>query len=182
MHAVGHITEVFSFSKGFRFILQDNSGYITLLMWHNLYDSCPDAPLLRVGAIVQLNGGRVSKYQGELQVQPPLGKSVQVAATAPANTLIQHIGDLPGMIGQVVTVVGSVQQSKPAGEAGVLLRLADESGEVEVFLWNNILERHPDKQALPTVGNHLQVTGMVQLYQQLLEVVPAIPYDVIILP
>ncbi len=47
---VGTVMAIASFAQGFKFTLDDGSGQVTLLLWHNVYDDCYAAPRLNVGA------------------------------------------------------------------------------------------------------------------------------------
>ncbi|HID54240.1 MAG TPA: hypothetical protein EYP41_19650, partial [Anaerolineae bacterium] len=75
--ASGRVTAVSSFPGGFKFILDDGHGRITLLMWHDVYDEAWDAPQLNVGATVQATG-EVGEFEGELQIVPNFGGDVKV--------------------------------------------------------------------------------------------------------
>jgi DNA/RNA endonuclease YhcR with UshA esterase domain len=172
----GRVVEAASFAQGFKFTLDDGAGRVVLLLWHDLYDACPDAPRLNVGATV-CAAGEIGQYEEELQLQPASGADVQVttASTYPAPE--REIGSISDHIGERITLVGQVTRFEETG-SGIRLFLGDASGEALVFIWHNILERIAGNQALVTPGTTVRVTGVVQEYRGTLELVPALPYDV----
>ncbi|MFN3763088.1 MAG: OB-fold nucleic acid binding domain-containing protein, partial [Anaerolineae bacterium] len=62
----GQVVSVASFSKGFKFTLDDGTGRVVLLMWHNVYDDCRDARKINIGARVRATG-TVGTHGSELQ-------------------------------------------------------------------------------------------------------------------
>jgi DNA/RNA endonuclease YhcR with UshA esterase domain len=76
----GEIVEVIPFagstsSQGIKYLLDDGSGRITLLLWQNVYDVVPGKERLAVGASVRATG-KVDEYRGELQIVPAVGGDV----------------------------------------------------------------------------------------------------------
>jgi DNA/RNA endonuclease YhcR with UshA esterase domain len=176
----GQIIATASFSHGYRFTLDDGSGRITLLMWHNVYDDCWDAPQLNLGATVTVNG-RTSLFNDELQIEPRFGSQVKVAAAGGPVGTPRTIGDLDQHMGQLVSITGTIERVE-SGSAGVRLFVRDESGEIPVFIWHNTLERIPNNTALGQPGTTVRVHGRVQEFRNNREVVPTLPYDVVVLP
>jgi DNA/RNA endonuclease YhcR with UshA esterase domain len=172
----GRVVDTASFAQGFKFTLDDGSGQIVLLMWQNVYDDCWDAPQLNLNATVQAEG-EVGEFEGALQVTPNFGGDVKV--TVPGNPFAaqQAIGSINAYLGQRVTLVGEILRVEGTG-SGAKIFVGDETGETLVFIWNNVLERIPNNQALGTPGTRVRVAGVVQEYQGNLEVVPVLPYDV----
>ena len=178
----GQVVATASLSKGFKFTLDDGTGQVTLVMWHNLYDTCPDAPRLNLGASVRVIKGKVGEYEGQLQIEPAFGDNVRVVA-AGRSAAPQPINGLGAFIGQTVTISGEIGNVAAAGQSAVTLSVFDESGAVTVFIWRTVLERIPNSNpALGTPGAKVRVVGVVQEYRGALEVVPTLPYDVEILP
>jgi DNA/RNA endonuclease YhcR with UshA esterase domain len=172
----GQVIATASFARGFKFTLDDGSGQVVLLMWHSTYDDCWDAPQLNVGATVQATG-RVGQFEGELQIEPNLGSDVKVTAPGGPFAPQQQIGDLSAHLEQQVTITGQISRIEGTSN-GAKLFVVDDSGEILVFLWNSILERVPNNQALGTPGTHVRIVGLVQVYRSNLEIVPVLPYDV----
>lgn len=176
---VGQITAVSSFSGGYTFRLNDGIGSIALLMWNNVYDDCWDAPQLNIGATVQATG-EISEYEGTLQIAPNFGGDVKVRVAGAASAPPYPIGELGSYIDTRVTVTGAVVRVEGAG-SGTKIFIADETGEVLIFIWGNTLDRVPQNTALGVTGTQVRVTGVVQLYRSNREIVPVLPYDVVVL-
>lgn len=165
-----------SFSQGFKFTLADESGRAVLLMWHNVYDDCWDRAVLNIGARV-LVSGEVQRFNGELQIEPQWGGGVQVLTPAYAWAVTQRIADLAAVEGQRALVDGQVTAIE-VGSDFTRLQLADESGGVEVFIWANVWQRVAQRDAI-AVGTPLRVVGTVGRYRGTLQLVPALPVDVV---
>ena len=177
----GRVIATSSFSKGFKFTLDDGTGQVTLLMWQDVYDACACAPQLNIGATVIANG-QVGEYEGEMQIEPPFPERVDLVAVGGAFAPEHDIGALPEHLHTLATVTGEIQNVEDAG-SGVKIWVKDETGQVLVFIWDNVLERIPQANpALGTPGTRVRVTGEVQEYKGALEIVPTLPYDVEVLP
>ena len=156
------------------------TGQIVLLMWHHIYDDCWDAPKINLGARVRATGA-IAQYEGELQIQPGFGGDVKALAPAPAGAGPREIGSLSGEDeGQRVTVEGEITRVEGFSSA-VKVFVRDDTGEVLVFIWRNVLDRITDNTGLGTVGSRVRVAGRVEVYRSTLEVVPTLPYDVMVL-
>ncbi len=174
---VGQVTAVSSFSGGYKFKLSDG---VTLLLWNNVYDDCWDAPQLNIGATVQATG-EVGEYEGDLQIVPNFGGDVKVTTAGAASAPHYPIGELGNHINERVIVTGSVVRVEGAG-SGTKIFIADDTGEVLIFIWQNTLDRVPNNTALGVAGTRVRVTGVVQLYRSNREIIPVLPYDVEVLP
>ena len=169
-----------SFSAGFKFTLDDGTGQIVLVMWHNVYDDCWDAPGINLGARVRATG-MVGEYEGELQIEPGFGGDVRAVGWAAPWAPPREIGSLSGSdAGQRVMIEGRVIRVE-GGDGWAKIFVGDDTGEVLVFIWSNVLDRIPDNTKLGVEGTHVRVVGMLEVYASNLEVVPALPYDVIVL-
>jgi len=71
----GRIDSVEEFSKGSRFILKDDTGTITLLLWQNVLKYVPDQ--LQPGTRVRVTG-LIQFFKGAFEVVPQLGFDVTV--------------------------------------------------------------------------------------------------------
>jgi RecJ-like exonuclease len=176
---VGRVTAVASFSRGYRFTLSDDSGQVTLLMWDNVYDDCWDAPQINLGAAVWALG-EVGYFEGELQIVPSFGGHVKVNAAASPPPPTVEIGSLGERVGQRVTVVGNIERVE-GNNSGQTLFLRDESGEIAVFIWQNTFDRIPHRAQL-TPGTRARVVGPVSIFRNNRQIVPTLPYDVVVLP
>lgn len=176
----GEIVGVESFAAGFKFTLDDGSGQVTLLMWHAIYDECWDAPELNLGSRVRVTG-EVGEYEGQLQIEPQWGGAVKALEPGTPWTERLPIGSLSGANeGQRVTIEGQVVRVEGLSSA-VKVFLADETGEIVVFIWRTILDRIPQNTALGTPGSQVRVVGLIEIYRSNLEIIPSLPHHVAIL-
>jgi DNA/RNA endonuclease YhcR with UshA esterase domain len=171
----GQVTDTASFSRGFKFVLDDGTGQIVLLTWHNVYDELQKPQQLNIGASVHITG-EITEYEGELQIEPGNASDIHVTHTAGPPSHQREIGAAADHLGQRVTIVGQVVRTEETGSATRLI-VADDSGEALVYIWNNIVERIPDNILLREIGTRVRITGLVQEYRGELEIVPALPYD-----
>ncbi len=175
----GRVIATASFSKGFKFTLDDGTGQVVLLMWLNVYDDCRDARKINLGARVRATG-TVQTYEGQLQIAPQWGRQVKALQAAAPSAPARRIASITAADeGQRVMMEGTVARIEK-GESNVRLFVNDGSGEILVLLWPNIYDRIPDRERLDAPGTPVQVVGVVQIYKGTLEVVPALPYDVVV--
>jgi DNA/RNA endonuclease YhcR with UshA esterase domain len=176
----GRVTATASFSRGYKFTLDDGTGQVVLLMWHNVYDDSWDAPKLNLGATVRATG-KVGRFEGELQIEPAWGSQVRVTGAAAAPPPPRAIGALGSHIGERVTITGQINRIDP-GSQGTTFYVGDGVDEIAVFIWQTNLDRIPNRQALQVSGTRVQVTGPVSVFRNNRQIVPVLPYDVQVLP
>jgi len=176
----GRVVAAASFANGFKFTLDDGSGRAVLLLWHNVYDDTWAAPQLNVGAVVQATG-TVGQYEGEWQIEPDFGGDVQVTKPGGSFATPRTIGELAGHVGELAQISGAILRLE-ANSSGVKIFVGDDTGEIVVFVWRTVLDRIPNNVALGEVGTRVRVNGRVENYRSNLELVPALPYDVEVLP
>jgi DNA/RNA endonuclease YhcR with UshA esterase domain len=174
----GRVVAAASFSHGFRFTLDDGSGQATLLLWHNVYDDAWDAPQLNVGATVRATG-KVGQYEGEWQIEPRFGSQVKVSSPGGSYAPAREISDLNGRVGELAQITGTIIRVE-SSSSNVRLFVSDETGEIVVLLWRNVLDRIPNNTALGEPGTPVQVSGRVDVFRSNLQLVPAVPYDVVV--
>jgi len=73
----GYIESVYQLSTGYKYIVDDGTGKIILLIWQNVYEAVPDKDKLVKGARVRATG-KVDEYKGDLEVIPQAGADVVV--------------------------------------------------------------------------------------------------------
>jgi hypothetical protein len=56
------------FSRGIKLGLDDGTGRVALVLWHEVYDDCWDAEKLSLGARLRAPGA-VAAHEAELQLQ-----------------------------------------------------------------------------------------------------------------
>jgi len=161
-----------SFSAGFKFVLDDGTGQITLLLWEDRYAGIGDRNGLRPGAILQVTG-KVSEYRGELQLEPyPEEVVILERGDGPAAELVAT-GQLVAFVGHAVAVQGRVVRLETFSGDSARLFVDDGSGEAQVILWRNVLELVPSD--LLAEGAVVHIVGEVSEYRSSVELVPALP-------
>lgn len=160
------------FSKGVRYALNDGSGEITLLLWSNVVEEAPAG--LGGGAEVRVLG-QIAEYKGALEIVPRRGSDIVVLGQGtlptPAPATITPIAEITtAHEGQVLTVEGTLGKIE-AFSSGLRGPLRDDSGEILLLLWQNVVDTFPEADKL-TAGAWVRVTGKVQVYQGTLEIVP----------
>lgn len=167
--------------RGFFFTLDDGTGQVKLLMWLNVYDDCWDARKINLGARVRVTG-EVKEYEGQLEIVPRWGGGVKALKAAGPSAPQRAIGSLTEADrGQRVQIEGTVTRTEP-GETYVRVFVQDGSGEVLVFVWRGIYDRIPGREKLEVPGTPVRVVGRVDVYKGTLEVIPTLPYDVVVNP
>jgi DNA/RNA endonuclease YhcR with UshA esterase domain len=175
----GEVTDTASFSSGFKFTLDDGTGQIVLLTWHNVYDALREPHQLNVGAKLSVTG-EVQIYEGELQIQPRSADQIAIIEPNTAVPSSREVGSITDFLGQRITITGYVDRVQDTG-SGTRIYMIDDTGEALVFIWNNIMERIADNVTLRQPGARARVTGLVQEYRGELELVPSLPIDVEVL-
>lgn len=174
----GSVVFTESFSRGFKFTVGDDTGRVIVLLWDTTYDTLPGRNTLNIGSNVTVTG-KVDRYEGELQVTPYEAANVVINSPAYAWGQLTAVDQLRPKLNQRVMVEGAVNRSS-SNEYGTKLFVNDGTGEIEVFIWNNIFQRMPNQGALKTAGTNVRVVGTVDEYRGQLQILPALPYDVVI--
>ena len=119
----------------------------------------------------------MGEFEGELQVEPNYGGDVKVTAAGGPFAPELEISSIGAYLGQRVAISGEILRVEGVSGA-VKIFVADETGETLVFIWNNVLDRIANNQALGTPGTRVRVVGLVEEYRGNLEVLVVLPYDV----
>lgn len=172
----GQIVRVTPFSSGQKFILQDGEVTLTLVFWQDLYEACPDRDRLLPGAWVSVQG-QLDTYQGELEIVPAHTEDVVFVEMRPLPAAERRsVADITlDDAGQVYEVEGVLTAVNPFSR-GQRWTLDDGTGEIVVLVWDNVLA--PLSMTFE-VGTRVRVVGEIEVYQDTLEVVPAVPGDIL---
>ncbi len=174
----GTVRQAEAFSAGYRMLLEDGTGSVTVLLWNDLYRALPDPSSLRAGAELEVTG-EVSLYRNTLEVIPTRPRDVVLRTGSPsAHPLsIGALADQP--LGATVTVEGAVVGAE-SFQNGFRLTLDDGTGQVVLLLWLSVYDELPDPAALQT-GAQVRATGELEEYQGQREIVPARGSDVAVI-
>lgn len=172
----GTVSAVASYKYGFKFTLSDAQAAITLLLPSDVYRAVVGVADLRVGAVVRATG-QVDVYNEETQVEPSAGAGVSVIQAAVMSQTVTPISQLSiTNLGQTFTLRGQVRDYATFS-AGLRMKLVDESGRIDLILWQNVAEFVPAVGLLPS-GPVVLVTGTLGEYKGKLQLVPALGFDV----
>ena len=176
----GQVTGTVNFSAGFKFKLDDGSGQIVLLLWNDTYDAIAGIEEINIGATVKVTG-KIGVYEGELQITPAGPGDVMLLV--PSNGQDAPHREIGGLstadVGMAVEIEGDVSRVENFSH-GQRVYVTDGTGEVQLLLWQNVADRLPDGEKLVT-GARVRATGQVGEYKGTLQVVPCLPFDVVLL-
>jgi DNA/RNA endonuclease YhcR with UshA esterase domain len=179
VNTVGRVAGTASFSGGFKFTLADGADQITLILWQRIYDAHPEAASLNVGAEVEITGW-ITEYDGELQIEPHAADDIAVTSGPQSLPTVRSIDAMTSYLGERIAIEGAVSEATETG-SGARIIVNDETGQGQVFIWKNVLERIPNSELLGRPGTPVRIVGTVQMYQGDLELLPALPYDIEVL-
>jgi hypothetical protein len=167
-------------SAGVKFAFDDGSGPAAVWMPNVLYEALIDPAGWNVGAVGRVTG-RVSDYEGELEVVPAGAEDVLIVLRAPQITAPDaRLSNLSASdVGRRVTVEGTIVAVNPFS-AGVKYVLDDGSGQITLLLWQNVLGAIPDSGVLAP-GVRVRASGWVEAYRGELEVIPGLAHDILFL-
>jgi DNA/RNA endonuclease YhcR with UshA esterase domain len=168
------ITEVDYFSAGVKYTLVDDTGHILLLLWQNVLEGIPNRYDLVPGSQVEITGS-IDEFAGELEIIPGNGTGLSVLSKG------QHlpIEERPASKvtasdeGRIFTLEGVVNRTEHSG--WLKLWLSDGTGEILIFVPERTVRFLPSG-----IGNgvSLRVTGEVDIYQDVIEIIPLAGADV----
>jgi DNA/RNA endonuclease YhcR with UshA esterase domain len=164
----GAITRASPFSQGMRYTLDDGTGTMILLLWSNVLEKIDNRAELKPGAHVRVTG-KLDVFNDALEVIPANARDVELTAAAPPVKIeTRRIGALSAMdVDQVVQVQGTITDLADFSK-GKYVTLQDDSGEIQITVFSNILEPVQDKLAL---GAAASARGKVNLFRGKLEIV-----------
>jgi DNA/RNA endonuclease YhcR with UshA esterase domain len=166
----GTINAVETFSGSVKLRLDDGSGSIVLLLWQDIYEQIPHTPT--TGAVIHATG-KVSQYQGQLEVIPEMASEVAVFPAASTPSSATSIGDVTRAdVGRTLTLRGTLSNPETFSH-GVKFTLEDETGAIVLLLWQEIYEALPDAERFRP-GIQIEVQGEIEEYQGDLEIIPPV--------
>ena len=172
----GKVVETASFSAGFKFLLDDGTGRIELVLYSDNYKFVPNRVGLNLGADVSVVA-EVTVYKGILQLEPHSGKDVTILTAGSNHRIpVASINTLT-KAGQIVAVEGTVTDVK-GFSSGVYLFVDDGTGNIKVTIFNNIWAYVPNAANLAK-GTKVRIVGQTDFFRTM-EIMPALGYDVTI--
>jgi DNA/RNA endonuclease YhcR with UshA esterase domain len=172
-----NVIEGTTFSKGVRFILDDGTGKITLLLWSDIYAGIKNNANLRTGSRVRVVGA-INVYQNALELQPKKSSDVTILGVGEGVTRTPvSIASLSASdVGKTVLVKGKVKSIAPFSK-GQRVVLDDGTGTLNVTIWDNVWSGIANRERI-VAGVTLSISGKISEYKGALELQPALPSDV----
>ncbi len=161
-------------SKGIKLTLTDGTGSIALLLWQDVLEETADRHDLLPGSQLQVTG-RIDEYEGELEIVPSAGDGVTVLSRGERLSVEERMLAQIGAAdqGRVFTVEGTL--TRVEGRGWLHLWLDDGTGEMLIFVPERVVDYLPPGLG---PGTRLRVTGQVEIYQGILEIIPLAGADV----
>ncbi len=170
--AAGHVVALEGIKGGVRATLDDGVAQVTLVLWDRVYGALSNPRALDVGAQVEVVA-KVQQYRGDLELVPRAAEAVTVVTAAPAPPWLAVDTLRPQDVGRVVRLRGVL--GEPTGfSAGVKVPLSDGTGTMPVVLWSELYQALTPQ---PQEGLPVEVTGVINLFQGRLELIPRSRYD-----
>ncbi len=170
----GRIVGIDYFSAGVKYSLDDGTGRIILLVWQNVLEEIANRHDLFPGSQVRVEG-EIEEYQGELEIVPRRGSDVVVLVRGEGLPIEERAVNTvtPADEGRTFVVQGRVTRTESKGWLRVWID--DGTGELLIFV--------PGREVgyLPAgigPGVQLRVTGIVDIYNGQLEIIPLAGADV----
>ncbi len=138
----GTVEEASGFSKGFKFVVRDETGTVSLTYFDSAYDGLSKdiQAKLNVGATVQVNG-RVSAYNGKFDLIMNKPRDTIIISPTQRSVLARDLGGLNrGDHGAIVHVKGEFH-SQQSFEGGTDWVIFDSTGAQKVRLYESVLKR-----------------------------------------
>ncbi len=172
VQVVGHVVVLEGLKGGVKATLDDGTAQIVLLLWDDIHSALPAPASLDAGAEVEATG-IVALYEGTLEIIPSAADDVRIRVPAAAPPWVAVDTLSLSDAGRVVRIRGVLGELE-GFSAGVKAPLDDGSGVITVLFWSNLYETFTPR---PQAGQQVEVTGLLNVFQQRLELIPRSPYD-----
>jgi DNA/RNA endonuclease YhcR with UshA esterase domain len=170
----GRVVAMEGIKGGLKALLDDGTAQIAVVLWEQVYSSLDQPTDLDLGADITISG-EVSAYEGEIEIIPRKVSDIIIESPStriPWVSVNEITRDDVGRVLQVRGLLGA-----PEGfSAGVKFPLKDGSGRITVILWSNIYQ---ELKPRPAEDMLTQVTGLIDIYNGKLEIIPRSIYDVV---
>jgi DNA/RNA endonuclease YhcR with UshA esterase domain len=162
------IADISYFSAGVKYTLTDATGSFILLLWQNVLEEFPDRYDLSAGSQVRVRG-RIEEYQGELEVVPQSASGIRIVDPGERLPIEKRaVSDItPSDEGRVFIIKGTVTRSEV--HDWLYLWIHDGTGEILIYVPERVVQYAPTGVV---AGTRLRVTGEVDIYKGVLEIIP----------
>ncbi len=168
----GRVVWLEGIKGGIKATLDDGTAQVTLLLWDDVHRALPAPSELDVGAEVEITG-KVSVYEGELEIVPTEAEDVAIQVPAEAAPWVEISALNPADAGRLIRIRGVL--GEPEGfSAGVKAPVDDGTGILQLLFWSSLYE---DLTPEPHAGQHVEVSGVLNVFRDELELIPRSRYD-----
>lgn len=168
----GRVVWLEGIKGGVKATLDDGTAQVTLLLWDDVHRALPAPEELDVGAEVEVTG-KISIYEGELEIVPSKAADVTISVPAEAAPWVEISTLTPGDAGRLIRIRGVLGEPK-GFSAGVKAPLDDGTGALDLLFWSSLYE---DLTPTPHAGQQVEATGILNVFRDELELVPRSRYD-----
>lgn len=174
----GQIVDLSAFDSGLQCVLDDGSGMMLLWLTKDWFASTYVAPEWSIGTTVRVTG-LVQEYKDQLEIVPQPTNSLDVLVVEPGfSPETVSVSEAYGVeIGQRIAVKATVVDVQTFS-MGIKCLLEDGSARVTLLLWQSVIDTMTCPDQL-VVGTEVTVSGKVDEYQGVRELVPGIGHEVI---
>ncbi len=158
------------FKSGMRYVVGDDTGKITLVLFDRELKQAPGPDRLIEGATVNVTGKIDFFNKKEAQIVPVRGTDVVIVKPAPPITPLAIGAIGAGDVDRIVAVQGVVVEASNFS-AGFKLRLGDDTGQITITIFENVFDALVKPEQI-NVGAMLSVTGEVNAFGGNLEITP----------
>ncbi|MBU0491176.1 MAG: hypothetical protein KKA73_14105 [Chloroflexi bacterium] len=169
----GQVAEVKPFSQGTKLAVDDGTGRITVTLWQDVYDLIPDRDRLAVGVRVSVQG-KLSEYQGTLEIAPRRGTDVIVlmAAGGQPTTTVTPVTQPTTTPGPAVTATPTpTPTTKPVAQTVSLAKLPELKGQT-VTVEAQVTKAESFSQGMKYTLSDGTGTAILLLWQDIYNQVP----------
>lgn len=162
------ISRASKFSQGMRYVLNDDSGNITLLIWSDVLEKISARDELKQGAEIRVTG-QIDVFNDTLEIIPERAQDVELVAAAVVPTVtIRTINSIStNDLDQRVLLKATITDLQDFS-AGKYVTIQDDSGKIRVTVFKNVLAPIQDQLA---IGAQVTVRGKVNVFRGNLEIV-----------
>lgn len=167
----GKVIDIRGGSNGHLFlkIKDESGGVITVPIFSKINSKLEEKVELLDNIEVQ---GKVEKYEGQLEIIPKKPESIQIVHSTPLE--LSKIDK--SKLGKIVKTKGYIAEKKTVGNGNLLIKLTEKNENINVFIPQIVLNTNnfPEIQE----GNIVKIAGLVQLYEETLEIKVENPHNI----
>ncbi len=165
--------------------IKDDTGRMKLTIWQSIVGQLQNSELLTTGTLIKLRA-EVSVYRNKVRLKLNSADGIEFLKNGPADTAMEEPSEVASPVvpisevnaardGEVLTLAGCLGAPR-AINRGVLYSLSDDSGRIELLIWDNKVSGSGREQL--DEGVHVRISGKIKLYKGKLEIIPQRDHDI----